>query len=869
MEFVMNITPQSSVNRDHISTPTLFAERLVLNGTDATGIARKIDETAKKTDLVAVEAIGDIQETVDNIEHMLDPTSKTHQDQTVMTISVVDRFFNRRDEWQMTDWAIEDNNLYCLRSSTDNQCRIANSSFHKPGMYFLSITLTNLPSGLVKVYFNDTVLMDLERVGTYGFEVEIEDIANDRLYLKSVELGEEERVIISSMGLYFITPRFYDYLITKITSMATVDANNFVSKTMFREEMNKYIQQFEQSAGIFNSKLDAHLTADNPHGITLEMLGGSPDTHTHEQYVDKTTFVTQLELKLLTKADKQHIHEQYVTRDDIPQMVEDTVGDRFNQIMTIPPAIIVLSETGRLPTRFMRTEICEPITLLLPSQLNTGVYGNYSSVYGTITTNNTDMIDSVMKVFLNTKDNTGADLPEDYDYRTPLVIRNCFHTHRPIRGYKLYSDTGTVTSWKVFTGKNTFQHQIDELTEDHIYNFDRTVTTDCLTFAILATDDTPVTGFRIDILLEDPDINKLYFTRHAFTLSMPDKGANRLVSVPATSQERTHLVQRYVDGLPYYFFAQYRDNTTMYYGSFIRPEYGEIRTGVEVFTDNYTDIELDPDEITDTYEHQVFGKLRLLEGATRDKVRNPLTAIYDKTNTSWVSSAATKKVTIEQEITTESTMLRGYTLNWRETDLARIPNTWTLMVSGVNERGDETTIVLDSVEDYFPCYSVEDDDIIYTKSFELNLHINKITLTMAAGKNNMDGLALNQFVLYLSEHFYSIPENTLYRGMVKSTALCLGHYSHDALLGWTPTNLCLGKSTVVPINDLDITMASGVYTIPNPFLTTGVTVTINPYRWKDDQHDTGHGQVLSITPTEITIVTITPAVYTATVTRSW
>lgn len=864
----MTFTP-SSVTKDSISTPTVYTDRIVLDGVDATAIAREITDDTHPNSLIAASAVSDLKVILEDIQEKLDPHSTIYEDQTVMTVSTVDRFFNKPSEWILKDWAIDTNTLYCLKSSKKNRCRIHNNGFNKPGVYFLSITVTNLPSGLLKVFFNGKLLMSIEKVGHYGFEVEVKDLANDKLYLVAEDLSTDERIAITSMALYYVTPRFFQYLVSKITSMATVDANNFVTKTMFREEMRKYVLQFEQSANMFLDQLKEHTEADNPHHITREMLGAAAEDHVHEQYVDKVSFVTYIEKELALKADKEHEHTQYATKVEIPKLVEDIVGDRFNQITTIPPAIIVLAETGKLPSRFARTEIREPITLLLPSQVNTGVYGNYSSTYGIITTNSTDMIGQVMKVFMNTRTNDGATLPEEYKYDVPLIIRNSFHTKRTIRGYKLYSKgMGVVTSWKVYTGNNTYQHQIDELSKDDTYYFDKPVNTDAITFGLLADNGRLVTGFRIDLLMDEPDVNKIFFTRNSFSLSLPDNGCNRLVTVPKVGMERTLEVEKYADDIPYYFFARYTDQDLEYYGSFIQPEYGETRTGVEVFTNNYSWLDPDVNEIFETYTHPVFGKLQLVEGLTKD-IRYPLKAIYDKTTTSWRSKFTSKKVVIEQEVSIPSTMLKGYSLNWREDDMIRIPDTWTLMVTGTDSEGVESTVVVDSVEHFFPCYSVEDDDIIYSKPIDVDLHISKITLTMVAGKDTTKGLALNQLVFFLSEHFYSIPENTFYRGRDKVPVLCLGHYTHDALLGWEPTNLCLGKSVVVPVNDFDETDASSVYTIPNPFLTTSITVTINPYCHDGEQRDIIAGQVLSISATKIEILAITPAVYTATITRSW
>lgn len=855
----------SVISRGVTSCDKLITNQLVLNGVETSRIVQDLEDTeATQSSLVTFGAVSKFNNKISQIISDLDPSSVHYQDQTVMTVSVVDRFFSKRDQWILANWDIVDNVLYGLAGSAENECRVNNTAFAKPGTYFISITVSSIPSGMLRFYINDKNLQDIETPGHYGFEVDITDIYNDKLKLVSVNLNPEERVVVSSWGIYFIAPRFYEYLLNKITSLATVDANNFVTKTMFREEMEKYIGQFEASAGMFTAKLEEHLNADNPHGITLEKLGGAKLDHEHNQYVTITNFNETLARELQKYAPVKHFHEEYVTAEELPELVKNEVGDLFNTILTIPPAIIVQGPQGKLPTRFMRTEISLPVPLLLPSQLNTDVYGNFSSVYGIITTNCEDMISTVMKVFLN--GDNGADLPANYNYQTPLIIRNQFHTHRLIKGYKLWSRDGKVTRWKVFTGNNTFQHQIDELTEDNEYYFDEPIYTDSIAFAIMAIEQF-VYGFKIKLILSDENLDMIRITRKSFSLSVPDSGANRLVKLSEVDAERFLEVDKIADGLPYYVMGEYSGESLGFYGTYTRPEYGESRTGVEVYTDKYEQLEPDADSSYESYTHTVLGKLSLLEGTSRADRKLPV--IYNKANTSWITTPETTKVVIEQEVVGDYMVLCGYTLNWRESDLFRIPTTWTLMVKGVDMLGQEKTVVVDSIEDFFPCYSVEDDDIIYSKTIKLDMHVKQLTLTMLAPDGSTDGLALNQFIPYFSENFYCIPENTMYHGINKSSSLCLGYLTHNSVSGWVPTNLCLGKAVTLPVNDLDEVGASTVHVVPNPFLSTNVTVTVNPYRWVDEQPASAVGQVLSVTATEIKIVTLTPAVYTVTVARSW
>lgn len=865
------MSASSNISRGQGTFDTVFTDHLILGGNEATRIVTELTDDATKFDLVAAAAILPLLTKINQIIQQIDDSSELAQDRTVMTISTIDRFFGKPDEWSLKGWDISNNVLYGLSSNFNNYARIVNrTAFTKPGIYFLSLEVSSLPSGKLVVCLNDAEILEIEKAGHYGVEVEITDIANDSLRLEVVNLGEEDRVAISYCGLYFITSRFYEYLINKVSSLATIDPSNYVTKLLLREELKKFTAQFEASAGIFNDTLNEHLTADNPHGITLESLGGAASDHTHPQYLDSDVFHATLENTLLNYAKTNHTHTQYINRDEISELVENEVGDRFNAILSIPSAIIINGPQGKLPTRFMRTEISLPTPIILPSQLNTNIQSNFSQVYGIITTNCEEMMTKAADVFR--VDSDGVLLPNAYPYTaTPLVFRYQLQTHRTIVGYTLVSQNNAIHRWKVFTGNNTFRHQIDELTEDNTYYFENPITTDAIAFA-LTSGEQYVAGFKITLILQDQSLDKLTVSNKAFTISLPDKGSNRIIALPAVDTERVLDIPQLADDIPCYILAtmnKVNDSTTNvdFSGTYIRPEYGEYRAGVEVYTDCYADIERDPISEIESYIHPVYGKLSLLEGIS--KPNKPLTIIYNKEEISWVTQPGVKKVVIEQEVPNDNCVLCGYMLNWRETDMFRIPITWTLMIVGVDSTGYESTIVVDSVENFFPFYSAEDDDIIYTKSLDLNVKVKKLILTLISKDDNEYGLAINQFIPYFSEYFYSIPENTMYRGIEKTKALCLGYAVHDAQAGWVPTNLCLGKSVTLPVNELNETEPATVYTLPNPFFSTSVTVTVNPYRWNSDQASTAVGQVLSITATEIQIAAITPSVYTATIARSW
>lgn len=858
----------SSLTSQKLITNEVHTNRLVLNGIETSDIVQEIDKDSSDTSLVTVGAITPLTEKITFLETKLDPSNAQYQDQTVMTISLTDQYFNKPSDFVLENWLIDSNTLYGLGGNTDNSCAIANRVYTKPGVYYVSLTITNLPSGTLKVYFNDKLLQTITEANAYNFEIVVTDIANDRFYIQAENLNNEERLIISQFALYFITNRFHTYLVGKIKELASIDPSNYVTWTDYWEEMKKYIGQFEASANIFIDQLKEHTTADNPHGITLEKLGGAPAEHTHEQYVTNDNFNNTLTTELAKYALKNHLHDdRYVTQDQIGGIVEDTVGDRFNEIITIPPALVVLAPTGRLPSRFMRTSISEPLTILLPSQLNPTVNSNYSDTFGIVITNCEDIIEDCSLAFLLGSE--GTNLPPDYDYSDPLILKLQFHTYRNVRGYKLTTREGTVNSWKVYTGNNTFIHQIDEHTPDDTYYFDAAMSINGLTFAILDAEQL-VYGLKIELLMLNQDLDTMYITKESFTVSIPDRGSNRLVVQPKQQNELTIKLEqeKIADEIPCFLIANYVNKSLGFTTTWIRPEYGETRIGIEVFTDRFSKLSRDPDSLYESYKHPALGTLTLLEGLTKSNGQ-PLTKIYDKTYDSWYTDQSTRKVTIEQTVNEDNVLLRGYLLNWRKNDSHRIPNTWTLMVEGIDQNNHESTVVIDSVENYFPCYSAEDDDIVYTKSCELNMHVKKLILTMVANEDSNAGLGLNEFIPYLSKYYYSAPENTMYNGMLKTASLCLGYYRHYQNSGWIPTNLCLGKTVVVPLNDLDPTEPSTEYVVPNPFLSINITINISIYKWMDDQASTGSAEVIGITDTAIKVLVIIPATYCLTITRRW
>ena len=258
-------------------------------------------------------------------------------------------------------------------------------------------------------------------------------------------------------------------------------------------------------------------------------------------------------------------------------------------------------------------------------------------------------------------------------------------------------------------------------------------------------DDTEV-KLRIELLYADLTTSSFGITNEGYTVCVPDNGSNVVVNVPATTDITRITPTSRVEHTPVYVYATPTgtNNQMVYSTSYYPIEVANTRRGTNALLDKFKAIPKSAIHAVETYVHPGYGDLSLVSGISdTDK---ELKTIYDSNTESWYSDGSTNQVVIKQTISANNVLLKGYLLNWRNTDIDNIPDTWTLSIRGLDEYGNENTVVFDSVDRYYPFYSVEDDDIVYHCKFDNPLVVKEITLTLTARTNRK--IALNKLFLY-------------------------------------------------------------------------------------------------------------------------
>ena len=498
--------------------------------------------------------------------------------------------------------------------------------------------------------------------------------------------------------------------------------------------------------------------------------------------------------------------------------------------------------------------------------------------YGLTSTNIESLIDIVPQVF-SADMSAPASIPVDV-LSDVVNFRLEFNHDRSIAGYRIHCfGSNKLIDWRVINGNTTFIHRVTN-PANYITNgndniceimFDHVITLDMISFMFLGSYTGDDTEIRLKIELIYSDINRYSFgiTNKEFTISMPNKGANYLFTKAPTTTIRAVSPLVRIPGLPLYVFAELPEtltNVLNYSTSYIPIEVGTIRRGLNVMLDTFTNINKSNTVLQESYVHPAYGTLSLELGASdTDK---ELKTIYDSTYTSWYSTDNTEQVIIKQTINSDNVLLRGYMLNWRIEDKDSIPDTWTLTIRGVDGDGNSVTVVYDSVDQYYPFYSVEDDDIVYHCKFDNPVLVKSVTLTMSVKTPRK--IALNKLYLYLSERYYSVSDNTMFLGNTPIRSAFLGTAVYDDNMGWKVNNTCIGRTCTVPINNLAFTEPYTSYDIPNPFNSTDIVATIQNYVLTDAEAEgVPDAYVQSVTPSHITVYSTQPFRYGLSIARTW
>lgn len=868
----MNTT--ASMTSEKVITKELIGEALTINDVTVNGIETDNPPHIADT-LVAKSALDKSLLSINKALKQLDPEGDLFQDLSVISLSLVDTYFARPDDWVMNNWSIVDSYMYYHSGSAANSLKINSSILTNPGHYFCIIDVGALSSGKLELRLNTEWVATLREAKEYIIELNITDPATDVIELVAIDVSSADMVRLDAFGFHFLTNRFYKYLVNKINTITELNPDNYLTIDRYEHQQEIIAAQFRSLVTRCMSEITSHKNDSNPHHITPELIGAASVDHTHTDYVTINNMNAALADLLSGYTRIGHTHPEYLTTSNAYTYIASSLATAMENIKVVDPFIVCRAPQAMLPSRYAQTDITPAVSILVPSIQTNDSDGSLDYDACMIATNCKELMPQIANVFA--ADTTKRAIIPVELLNNVINFRITFNHKRRINGYIVHCyGLNKLTDWKVITGNTTFIHRVTNPTNYILsgndnrceINFDRVREIESLSFMFMGSYTGADSEVKLHIELIYSDLTKASFgiTNKAYSVCVPDRGANHVVNMDAREEIAICTPEQNVPDTPLYVYGTEVLKQLSYSTSYYPVEVANTRRGINVFIDKFLNVAKSNIDLIETYHHLGYGDLSLIKG--KSATDNELKVIYSSSTDSWYSDGTTNQVIIKQTILSNNVLLMGYMLNWRNTDLNSIPDTWTLTIEGIDEQGETVTTVFDSVDQYYPFYSVEDDDIVYHCRFDNPLLVKAITLTMSARTNRP--IALNKLFLYLSEYYYAVSENTMYLGNKQVTAICLGTAEYSATKGWRVYNNSIGRSCVIPVNNMDMTEPYTAYVVRNPFHTVDIVATVQNYVLTDDEAaNNPDAYVANITNEYITVYCNTPFRYALSLSRTW
>ncbi len=877
---------QGSVTANGVTGTTLTGDTLDLSGDQVHGIAKDLSKDDIGATLPTSAAVVAYVAPIAKRLREIDPDNGLSEERDIITPPIRNPVFLKNDEWDLNNWFIHDGLLNCIGGKTDNNIVIGSKVFSSPGNYFLRVHVSKIDSGYLLIEKNGTTLEKITSVGQIFVDVLINDPITDSVTITGINVAVSENISLSYLGIYRVADRFYGYFLKKIKELSNVDASGYVTKEQFEEDFQRYLEQVASIGTSFSKELKIHTEAENPHKITPVLIGAAEADHKHNIYMTRPDVDSSLTERLKSYSLTNHTHTQYVKVTDIEGEITKVIEADQTRMLTVSPMTIVDAPEGIVPDQIMQRSDITPPTQLLQSPItafNPSTAYDYS--IGMVSTNIEELM-NVSPRFFSTRDMFDATLRPS---QKPIVFEIQYHQKKTLSGYRfVIADLSSnlvpnrLSKWSV-RGDHKFIHVIDsqptyeklpyknsegkDLYQARIL-FDAPISISTLSIKIdlVYNEGQPISLAMIPICVDIPDDN-IGVTTAGYGLVFPINGKNRLIKEPAVFSRDTFRPEIRREDTPLYIYASYSDDTGVTYGSTpIKPEYHTEREGSTLLDDIYT-----TDMIkNDRYSHPVFGDLYLTKGDNFAKLNNIYRA-DDDGSYSWETTPGNFEAQINQTINIDDVFCTGYRLSWKINRADDIPVSWTLTIIGFDSSGEMTTVVADSVEDFLPTYNIYDDDIVYHKKFQEPIRISQATLTLRASDGVDKIVYLSRLSLYMSQHFYSIPSNTMYVGNRAVPRLFVGRAVYLGLEnGFRVSNLCIGRTASVPINHFNICEADKLYTVPNPFFSTDVTLSLQSVAVTlSEKDETPKATIESVSDEIITIKALSDHRFAVTIHRNW
>lgn len=852
-------------------------DSLSLGGHVVTGVSTaEMSKDTPDSYLISVAALRASYDRLRKQIDRLDPDNELMQDNTIISLSIPNPYFSRPEEWVLKNWFIHEQKLTCVGGYLDNHVVMGNGIFTSDGKYLLRIHVLSVESGhLVLVDSENVVIREITTSGMHSVELTIDDFTLDAVYLKGVDINPNECIVLASLGVHKIADRFYTYFVQKIKDLSTVDAEEYLKKEVFTGELEKYIDQLNAIADRFSKTMDDHLALTNPHRVDPNMIGAAPDNHTHAEYYDADRLSEWSDQKLLNYADKGHTHAEYSTYAATVAAITTAVQCAVDTIQQLSPVSITQAPAGILPEQYSQSTISAPIQILIPTEVNHPINSVYDYDSGILGASRPELMEDALDLFA---DASGDHFAEVNVVDAPATFVQRFHTPREISGYRVTSSTSSsysqIRKWTVSINNHVFAHTVEDPVlvttsnpdiKSEIFNFDTPKTVSAFIFTLFpgSDEDLPI-AIKVSPIYSEYSDYEIGITNEQFELVIPSDGNSKVVTVPAQLKPAILGIPFARPGLPGYIYAKYAAQQLEYGVSLLPPEYGNSREGYPFLLGKYDDVPLVNNRFSDT----LLGDLYLESGDNVASLNN----IYKENGVGWETSVGVTNATIIQTINNNDVFCTGYRLGWKVSKLADLPVSWTLTIEGIDNNDHLVTVIADGVDNFIPTYSLESTDILYHKKFVTPLQIRRVLLTIRTNKAVDPKIYLNQFSLYLSKYFYSVPRNTMYRGTNSSPITFLGsvEYLGDGR-GLSVRNLCLGRTTTVPIDNFNPVPVGKLCNIPNPFFSADVTCTPHAYNSATGSLLVGTAgiKVINVAWDSIIVEVQEEHIYALTIHRNW
>lgn len=867
----------STVESTKIQANRVVTDELQIGDSIIRNVLAKEFENCDPMSLITKGYLDHVLYKIESVIQKFDPSGKIFREISMISLSLVNPYFDVPEEWILDNWFIQDNVCKYHGSMKENELTIPNSVYINNGNYLLCFTIDSIPSGKLELLVNGEWKYTFDKPGVYYREVQINSFTDDKVSLVAKNVNDTDEIHIGVFSIHFVADRFYDFLVEKIRSLAVVDATNFVPREEFTNTLESFIVQFKEATDRYLEVYAGHMDAVNPHGITYELLGAAAKKHTHDEYFTKAQLTDAVAAQMKDYSKVDHGHSEYVEAKAIKNMVEEILSNYLTQIISVDSMILTEVPTARMPSRFAQTDVSAPVSLILPSRTYHNGKTSYDWIYGIASTSNSLMMNETPKIFAGNADSFGT-VPSSLNEN--LSFRYTFNNTVTLKGYRILVKNALIEEWSVYSGDVTFVHKIMGSKEfsdngngidvaELLFDEPTSMTSITFTLEKYASKTEDPWELRLEFIPEHMNPNAFYINKESFKFCVPTKGTNRVVVATETVEDTEIVPSKIVDDTSLYVFGrqEFTETGVSFGYSYYPPEYSNVRKGLDIFTDKFLNIELASDSVREKYVHPAYGELYLKTGMSADGFF--LKDIYKNDETGWRSSVGDSRVTIEQTIDSDNVVMTGYLMSWRLKDADSIPKSWTLTLEGFDADNKPVSTVVDSVDRYYSYYSVEDDDFVYHKKIVAPMTVKKLILTIDC-RDGADFISLNRFVPFFSERWYSIPQNVMYCGLKESSEMCLGSVIHRGQeIGWVPTNICCGKSCVIPVNDLEMCSLFTDYVIPNPFFSTDVVTSVNSYSLKQNESTSPSAYITLVNEREIHVRVEAPFRYAVFVSRSW